>query len=145
MLHRDRKQAEEVFAPDPRRSARPRSTSPAPCHFPRCKACSTRSIRRIYQWYWRADFVNELSDEAIEQHMNTRELPTLHSTMHLYPINGAVAPGRQERDALELPRGQLGEVIIGVDPDPANREIIGGRGSTGKRCTRTQPVGHTST
>ena len=39
-----------------------------------------------------------------------------------------------------------GMVIAGVDPDPANREIIWiGRGSTGKRCTRTRPVEPTST
>src|SRR6266403_2507750 len=42
------------------------------------------------QWYWRADFVNELSDEAIEQHVRfANALPTMHSTMHLYPITGA--------------------------------------------------------
>ena len=42
------------------------------------------------QWYWRADFVNELSDSAIAQHIKYgSEVPTLHSTMHLFPINGA--------------------------------------------------------
>ena len=43
------------------------------------------------QCYWRADFVNELSDELIEQHLEwAQKLPSMHSTMHLYPINGAV-------------------------------------------------------
>jgi hypothetical protein len=42
------------------------------------------------QWYWRADFVDELSDEAIAMHLKYGpELPSI-STMHLYPINGAV-------------------------------------------------------
>ena len=42
------------------------------------------------QWYWRADFVNELSDQAIALHAeNGSRLPTAHSTMHLYPIDGA--------------------------------------------------------
>src|SRR5438105_10107469 len=42
------------------------------------------------QWYWRADFVNELSDAAIEQHIEFgAEMPTWQSTMHLYPIDGA--------------------------------------------------------
>jgi len=41
------------------------------------------------QWYWRADFVNELSDEAIELHIrHGSEIPTLLSQMHLHPING---------------------------------------------------------
>src|SRR5690349_14618825 len=42
------------------------------------------------QWYWRADFVRELGDEAIAQHVKfANALPTMHCTMHLYPINGA--------------------------------------------------------
>ena len=39
------------------------------------------------QWYWRADFFNDLSDAAIALHADYAErLPTMHSTMHLYPI-----------------------------------------------------------
>ena len=60
------------------------------------------------QWYWRADFVNELSDEAIEQHVRFgNALPSMHSTMHLYPINGAAARG-QKRYGMEFPRRHLG-------------------------------------
>ena len=43
------------------------------------------------QWYWRADFVNEIPDEAVEAHARFgAEMPTMKSTMHLYPIDGAV-------------------------------------------------------
>ena len=43
------------------------------------------------QWYWRADFFNEISDQAIAVHQTfAEELPTPFSTMHLYPIDGAV-------------------------------------------------------
>ena len=32
------------------------------------------------QWYWKADFVKELSDEAIALHVkHASQLPTLHS------------------------------------------------------------------
>ena len=42
------------------------------------------------QWYWRADFVNEIPDEAVEIHAKFgAEMPTMKSTMHLYPIDGA--------------------------------------------------------
>ena len=42
------------------------------------------------QCYWRADFVNELSDALIERHLEWgQKLPSMHSTMHLYPIDGA--------------------------------------------------------
>src|SRR5918993_1441208 len=43
------------------------------------------------QWYWRGDFVNELSDEAIALHVRYgSEVPTPLSLMHPYPIDGAV-------------------------------------------------------
>ena len=44
------------------------------------------------QWYWKADFVSELSDEAIDLHYKfATQIPTWQSTMHLYPINGEAA------------------------------------------------------
>jgi hypothetical protein len=50
------------------------------------------------QWYWRADFFNEISDAAIEVHRTYGALlPTGHSTMHLYPIDGAAS--RVDADA----------------------------------------------
>jgi hypothetical protein len=43
-----------------------------------------------HQWYWKADFMKELSDEAIQQYVKYgSQIPTPQSTMHLYPINGA--------------------------------------------------------
>jgi len=53
------------------------------------------------QWYWRADFVNELSDAAIAEHVrHGSALPTMHSTMHLYPADGAAhRAGRVPRRA----------------------------------------------
>ena len=57
----------------------------------RSRARSTALYPKGDQWYWRADFVNEISDEAIA---SAREvgaaMPTWKSTMHLYPIDGAV-------------------------------------------------------
>ena len=45
------------------------------------------------QWYWRADFVRDLPDAAIEKHIHFgREMPPGLSMMHLYPIDGAVHP-----------------------------------------------------
>src|ERR687891_390969 len=42
------------------------------------------------QWYWRADFVKEIPDEAVEAHAKYgADMPTWKSTMHLYPIDGA--------------------------------------------------------
>ena len=77
------------------------------------------------QWYWRADFFKEITDEAIEIHGAFGErLPTGHSTMHLYPIDGAAARVLSSATAFAYRDGGWAGVIVGVDPDPANREAI---------------------
>ena len=50
------------------------------------------------------------------------QLPTGHSTMHLYPIDGAGEPGRLDATAFAYRDGGWAGVIAGVDPDPANAE-----------------------
>jgi hypothetical protein len=77
------------------------------------------------QWYWRADFVKELSDKAIDLHIrHGSELPTMHSTMHLYPVNGAVHRVGKSETAFSYRDVAWAEVIVGVDPDPANKDRI---------------------
>ena len=77
------------------------------------------------QAYWRADFFNELSDELIEQHLEWgQKLPTMHSTMHLYPIDGAVHDVGVADTPFSYRDAQWAEVIFGVDPDPANADTI---------------------
>jgi len=75
------------------------------------------------QWYWRADFVNELSDDAIAQHIRFgNTLPSMHSTMHLYPINGAAARVGKHDTAWNYRGATWAQVMVGVDPDPANND-----------------------
>ena len=77
------------------------------------------------QWYWRADFVNELSDAAIEQHIRFGStLPSRPSTMHLYPINGAAARVGDTETAWNYRKANWAQVMVGVDPDPANKDKI---------------------
>ncbi len=78
------------------------------------------------QWYWRADFVNELSDEAIALHVrHGAALPSLHSSMHLYPIDGAAHRVGRKETAFSYRDARWSAVFIGVDPDPANAERVG--------------------
>jgi len=73
------------------------------------------------QWYWRADFFNEISDAAIAVHLKYGEqLPTGHSTMHMYPIDGAASRVPADATAFAYRDGGWAGVIVGVDPDPAN-------------------------
>jgi FAD/FMN-containing dehydrogenase len=77
------------------------------------------------QWYWRADFVKELSDRAIALHAeHGAMLPTMHSTMHLYPIDGAAHRVGRNETAFSFRDANWAEVIVGVDPDPANKDRI---------------------
>src|ERR1022692_2517014 len=77
------------------------------------------------QWYWRADFFNEISDTAIDVHLKFGELlPTGHSTMHLYPIDGAASRVPADATAFAYRDGGWAGVIVGVDPDPANAGLI---------------------
>lgn len=77
------------------------------------------------QWYWRADFVNDLPDEAIKQHLKyARELPTLLSLMHMYPVNGAAAKPGKNDTAWSYRDATWSVVICGVDPDASNKELI---------------------
>jgi hypothetical protein len=73
------------------------------------------------QAYWRADFFNELSDGLAERHLEWGEkLPSMPSTMHMYPIDGAVHDVAAGDTAFSYRDSGWAEVIFGVDPDPAN-------------------------
>ena len=77
------------------------------------------------QWYWRADFVEKIPDEAIEIHARFgAALPTMKSTMHLYPIDGAVHDVQSGDTAWGYRNATWGSVFAGVDPDPANAELV---------------------
>jgi hypothetical protein len=77
------------------------------------------------QWYWRADNFTELSDEAIDRHVeHGPKIPTMLSTMHLYPVNGAAQRIGKYDTAYSFREALFSEVIVGVDPDPANAQKI---------------------
>jgi FAD/FMN-containing dehydrogenase len=77
------------------------------------------------QWYWKGDFASELSDEALALHIrHGSEIPTLHSSMHLYPIDGAVHRVGKNDTAFSYRDVKWSTVYAGIDPDPANAERI---------------------
>jgi FAD/FMN-containing dehydrogenase len=71
------------------------------------------------QWYWRADFMGKLTDAAIREYVrHGSTLPTGHSTVHLYPLNGAAARVGAGDTAYRHRDAFWAQVIVGVDPDP---------------------------
>jgi FAD/FMN-containing dehydrogenase len=76
-----------------------------------------------HQWYWKADFFKELSDEAIARHVEFgSKLPTDQSTMHLYPIDGAGGRVAGDATAWAYRDAKWAQVMVGVSPDPADNE-----------------------
>ncbi|HET7324820.1 MAG TPA: FAD-binding oxidoreductase, partial [Halococcus sp.] len=76
------------------------------------------------QWYWKGNYVDELTNDAITEHLRFAEVPTPQSCMHLYPINGAVHDVDAEETAWNKRDANWSMVIVGVDPDPAEKERI---------------------
>lgn len=77
------------------------------------------------QWYWRADFVDEIPDEAVEAHVRYGGgPPTWKSTMHLYPIDGAVHDIAPTDTAWSYRNARWATVYAGVDSDPTGAALV---------------------
>ena len=114
--------AEEIFKPI-RRFKKPALDFIGPIPQPALQTMFDAVYPPGLQWYWRADFVNEISDDAIAQHLRFgNALPSMHSTMHLYPINGAASRVSKNDTAWNYRDATWAQVMVGVDPDPANNE-----------------------
>ena len=75
------------------------------------------------QHYWKANFNTELTDGAIDGHLEYGpRLPTVNSTVHIYPINGACHRVPSEATAFAYRDATFATVIAGMWPDPAQNE-----------------------
>ncbi len=118
------KKAEQVLTPI-RRFKTPALDLVGPLPHPALQSMFDGLYPPGLQWYWKADFVRELSDEAIALHTkHGAKLPTMHSTMHLYPINGAARRVKNNATPWRYRDAVWAQVMVGVDPDPANKERI---------------------
>jgi FAD/FMN-containing dehydrogenase len=87
--------------------------------FPAVQGMFDLLLPKGLQWYWRGDFVDELTDAAIEDHIEqARDMPGAGSLMHLYPINGAVHRVGPNETAWNARTSTWAMVIAGIDPDP---------------------------
>jgi FAD/FMN-containing dehydrogenase len=75
------------------------------------------------QQYWKANFVKELTDEAIAAHLDHGpNVPYVSSTMHLYPINGAVHRVSPDDTAFAYRDATFATVIVGAWPEAKDNE-----------------------
>ncbi len=93
--------------------------------FPALQSLFDPLLPKGLQWYWKGDFVKDLTDEAIDVHLEYAALaPSELSLMHLYPIDGAVHRIGRNDTAWSCRNATWSMVIAGIDPDPAKAEAI---------------------
>lgn len=115
--------ADEVFAPV--RDMEPAFDGIGEAPFPALQATFDDLYPKGLQWYWRGDFFRTIPDGAVDAHVEySEQLPTMHSSMHLYPIDGAVNRVDADATAWSYRDVTFSQVIVGVDPDPANADLI---------------------
>ena len=118
----DMAKAEAAFEPI-RKFSPPAIDFSGPIPFPALQSMFDALYPAGLQWYWRADFFNHYDDKAIDLHVkHGSKLPTMFSTMHIYPINGAVQRVGNQDTAWGYRDANFAQVIVGVDPDPNNNE-----------------------
>lgn len=77
------------------------------------------------QWYWRADFFDDINAELSSKHLEFgSKIPTSLSQMHLYPIGGAAGRVGKDKTPWAHRDAKYAGVIVGVDPDPVNADKI---------------------
>jgi hypothetical protein len=116
-------QAEATFAPIRARFGTPALDWVATIPHPALQSMFDGLYPPGLQWYWKADFVKELPDAAIERHVEYGSmLPTWRSTMHLYPIDGAAGRVAPDATPWDYRDAKWGSVIVGVSDDPADNQ-----------------------
>ena len=70
--------------------------------------------------YWKADFMPGLSDDAIAVHeKHGPQIPTVQSTLHIYPTDGAVQRVSAQESAYCHRQARFVHIISAASPDPA--------------------------
>jgi FAD/FMN-containing dehydrogenase len=93
----------------------------SPMPYPALNAAFDELLPPGLQHYWKASFASELTDGAIEAHLeNGPNVPVVNSTMHIYPINGACHRVSSDATAFAFRDAKFATVVAGMWPDPAD-------------------------
>jgi FAD/FMN-containing dehydrogenase len=93
--------------------------------FPALQSMFDGLLPKGLQWYWKGDFVKELSDQAIDAHLeHAAKIPRGLSLMHLYPIDGAVNEVPSDATAWSTRDATWSMVIAGIDAEAKNKDTI---------------------
>jgi hypothetical protein len=119
----DEKKAEELFKPI--LALNPVFAHVGTMPYPAIQTMFDGLLPPGLQWYWRADFFNDLGPDASAKHLEFgSKIPTPLSQMHMYPISGAASRVAKDATPWAYRDAKYAGVIVGVDPDPTNAEKI---------------------
>ncbi len=92
--------------------------------FPALNSAFDGLVPKGMQNYWKADFIRELTDEAIAAHVeHGKKTPHVSSSMHLHAINGAAQRVGADETAFGHRDKSFVPVIVGIWDDPADNEV----------------------
>ncbi|SYZ74434.1 FAD linked oxidase domain protein [Candidatus Zixiibacteriota bacterium] len=75
------------------------------------------------QNYWKADFVNDLTDDIIDAHVKYGPgIPTFNSALHIYPVSGAANRVGKGETAYNYRDAKYVHVIAAMYPNPSDTE-----------------------
>ncbi|MEV6834612.1 FAD-binding oxidoreductase [Streptomyces sp. NPDC051133] len=96
-----------------------------PMPYPALQTMFDQLLPKGLQWYWRGDFFDRVSDDAVAVHEKYgQNLPTALSTMHLYPVDGATRRTGAGDTAWAYRDAVWSGVVAGIDPDPGNAGMV---------------------
>lgn len=76
-------------------------------------------------WYWKADYVKDISPEAVKLHVEYgKQLPTPFSTMHMYCVNGGASRIGSDETAWSFRDANYAMVIVGVTNDANEKDKV---------------------
>ena len=94
-----------------------------PMPYPALNSAFDALVPAGLQHYWKANFVKELTDEAIAAHLvYGPKVPAVNSTVHIYPINGACHRVAADATAFAYRDATFAPVIAGMWPDPSQND-----------------------
>jgi FAD/FMN-containing dehydrogenase len=116
-------QAEAEAALAPFRALNPALDGVGPVPFAALQSAFDALFPKGTEQYWRGDFVDELTDEAIARYVEKGStVPTVSSTMHLYPIDGAAHDVAADATAWGARGLRWAEVIVGASIEPGHAD-----------------------
>ncbi|MGA7455077.1 MAG: FAD-binding oxidoreductase [Rhodoplanes sp.] len=92
-----------------------------PVPYPAINAAFDGLFPKGIRQYWKGNFVKELTDDAIAVHVeHGPNAPTMSSTMHLYPINGACHRVAPDATAFGHREANFSMVVVSAWADPSD-------------------------